>query len=104
MAAVDRSDVCKLIAVTYTTDAIGQKVPTETSRTVYCSKRSASRQEFFAAGTTGINPEYVLTLFSHDYSGEEIVEIGGSRYSVYRTYQRTPDDLELHVERKRGTV
>ena len=34
---------------------------------------------------------------------EEIVEYNGKTYSVYRTYLKRSDQIELYVERKGGT-
>ena len=42
-------------------------------------------------------------MFFGDYSGESVVEYNGGTYSVYRTYLRKTDIIELYVERKGGT-
>ena len=78
---MDRSSVITLIKQTYTTDAIGQQVPVETRRTVFCDLQSVSRSEWAAAGQLGLNPELVAVMFSPDYQGEEIVEISISGIS-----------------------
>lgn len=78
---MDRSSVITLIKTTYTTDAIGQQIPVETSRTVYCDLRSVTRNEWAAAGQLGLNPELVAVMFAPDYQGEEIVEISVSGIS-----------------------
>ena len=42
-------------------------------------------------------------MFFADYNEEPIVQYKGNQYSVYRTYLRRDDKLELYVERKGGT-
>jgi len=52
-------------------------------------------------------------MFRHDYEGETTVNIGGTlegetvkggtEYTVYRTYNRDLDELELYLERRTGS-
>lgn len=100
---MDRSDVIKLITITRTQDEYGRGIATPTAKEVYCQVGSVSASEFFEAGRNGLNPEYRFTMFFGDYSGESIVEYNGNTYSVYRTYLRKTDTIELYVERKGGT-
>lgn len=95
------TDVIKLITRTITTDAYGNEIAAETSKTVMCEVESISQSEFYAAANTELEPEYRFVVFFGDYSGEEIVEYDGARYSIYRTY-RASDNLELYAERKIG--
>lgn len=74
---MDRSKVLTLIAKSYTQDAIGQQVPVETQRDVYCNISGVSGQEFFEAGRSGIRPEIRVTLFAFDYNSETVVELEG---------------------------
>lgn len=99
---MDRSNVVNLIAVTYAVDSIGQRVANETSRTVYCDIRNVSRSEWKDAGEMGFKPQYQITMFAPDYEGEEIAEINGTRYGVYRTYHGRNDTIELYLEEKAG--
>lgn len=105
---MDRSSVITLIKKTYTTDAIGQQVAIETSRTVFCDLRSVTRNEWATAGQLGLNPELVAVMFAPDYQGEEIVEItegrSAVRYGVYRTYLDRNEALELYLEKKAGVT
>ena len=100
---MDRSDVIKLISETRTQDAYGRWIPTRTERQVMCQVDSVTRAEFFEAGRNGLNPEFRFTMFYGDYSGESVIEYRGNTYSVYRTYLRRTDTIELYVERKGGT-
>ena len=101
---MDRSRELKLIAKSYTPDSLKQLVETETSRTVYCNIRSVSRAEWVAGGQLGLKPELVATMFAPDYEGEEIAELEGIRYAVYRTYLGSFESIELYLERQAGTT
>lgn len=100
---MDRTDVILLISETYEADANGVEQPVRVSRQVYCQVNSITRAEFFDAGRSGLNPEYMFTMFFGDYDGESIVEYAGKRYAVYRTYLGRNDTLELYVQREGGT-
>lgn len=100
---MDMSAVISLIERTKTQDDYGVWQTQETSRDVFCQVDSVTRQEFFEGGRNGLNPEYRMTMFRHDYDGETVVEYSGLRYSVYRTYIGRNDTIELYVERKGGT-
>lgn len=100
---MDRSEVLTLISITYTTDALKQKIPVETTRPVFCNVQSVGRAEFFTAGQAGLKPEYVCTMLSTDYNGEKIVSLRGERFAVYRTYLRQNEQIELYLERRVGT-
>lgn len=99
---MDRSNVINLIAKTYKVDAIGQRVPQETSREVFCSVSSVSGTEFLDAGRSGIRAAYKITMYEPDYAGEEIAKLDGVRYAVYRTYLAKNEQIELYLERKAG--
>ena len=100
---MDRSDVINLISETRTQDDYGRWIATKTSKQVMCQVDSITRAEFFEGGRNGLNPEFKFTMFFGDYSGESIVEYQGKTYTVYRTYLRRTDIIELYVERKGGT-
>lgn len=110
---MDRSDVLILLKDSYTVDALGQRIPTVTARQIYCNISSVTGTEWFAGGQNGIRPEYRVIVFRYDYHGEETVNIGGcidgqeviggTYYTVYRTYYRDTDDLELYLERRAGS-
>ena len=78
-------------------------VETAVRKMVYCQMSSIRQSEFHEAGRNGLNPAYRFTMFSGDYNDEEIVEYNGKTYSVYRTYLKRSDQIELYVERKGGT-
>lgn len=100
---MDRSSVITLISVTRTQDDYGVWRDQETTTDVFCQVDSITQSEFFEAGRNGLNPEYRFRLFFGDYNNQEIVSYNNQRYSVYRTYLRRDDTIELYVERKGGT-
>lgn len=98
-------DVLTLLSAGYTKDKYG--VPRRDApekKQIFCKVDSVTRNEFFAGGRSGLNPEYRFTVFAGDYSGEKEIEFRGNGYAVYRTYHVPGTDyLELYVERKGGT-
>ena len=102
MRPVDKSRVITLIKTDYDMDNINQPVPSEARREVFCNISSVSMTEQLTAGKAGLRPEYRATMFVHDYAGEEAVELGGTRYGVYRTYLGRNETIELYLERKAG--
>jgi len=99
---MDRSTPINLVVETWERDDYGVNQKTETLRQVYANVQSVNRTEFFEGGRNGLNPEYVMTVFFADYQGEKVLEFQGVRYTIYRTYQRRNDELELYVERREG--
>ena len=99
---MDKSRVLTLIGVTYTADSIGQLIPQETRRDVFCSLSSVSASEWFEAGRAGLNAEHRAALFAYDYAGETMAELDGVRYGIYRTYLGRNETVELYLERKAG--
>lgn len=96
-------DVVTLLKSWFEKDDIGQQVAKETKREVFCNVDSASRTEWRDAGMVGLRAERRVTMPLCNYCGEEIVEIHGTRYTVYRGYIRKGgDEIELHLERRSG--
>lgn len=99
---MDKSRVLTLIGYTYAKDAIGQMIPQEHRKDVYCNISSVSASEWFEAGANGFKPEYRATLFFYDYDGEMTAELDGISYGIYRTYMGRNETVELYLERKAG--
>ena len=99
---MDRSRVVYLISKTYTQDAKGVQIPETTERKVYADVTSATQNEWFEGGRSGINPVYRVTTFSPDYKGESTVRVGDEYFSVYRTYQKKDDTIELYLRKRKG--
>ena len=92
-----------LISQTFVKDKMGQPIPQDLRTPILATDGSITRAEFDVAGRQSLNPEMVIKTQACNYNGEEIVEVDGTRYGVYRTY-RPPysDEVELYLERKTG--
>lgn len=99
---MDRSKVAYLVTETYQKDDIGQRIPVQTLRKIFCSVESVTRAEWSAAGEQGIKPECVMTMFGPDYHGEKVVMLDDQLYGIYRTYRGRNDTVELYLEWKVG--
>lgn len=97
-----RNTTVNLIKKTYTPDEIGQQIPTETIKTVFCEIQSISQNEFFKAGQSGLKPQYKILIWGFEYSGEIAIELDGKKYSVYRTFLRNDEKIELYLTEKVG--
>lgn len=79
-------------------DRRGQVIYNETSRATLCEVVPVSRDEYFRGSENGISPEFEFKINPIEYNREKIVEFEGRRYSIYRTYQTSPDELEIYAE------
>ena len=96
-----RISVCYLVFETFSQDSYGVITPTEEKTKVYCDVTSVSQKEWFEGGRNGLNPEYKMTMFKYDYSGEQILEYNEVQYTIYRTYEKG-DLIELYVQKRKG--
>lgn len=99
-----RDDILYFVRQKYKKDKNGISMPEEDLRPVMCKVDSVSMTEFFEAGKAGLRPEKRFLIHPVEYAGEQEVKYQGLNYSVYRTYERNNDVLELYVERKAGIV
>ena len=97
-----RDHTAFLIRVSHTQDAIGQQVPEEIKREIFCEVSGIRQSEWFNAGQRGLKPELMLTVFCDDYEGESLIEVDGVRYGIYRTYPAKNDRMELYLQKKGG--
>ena len=96
-------DLLTLIAETFQADEIGVMIPQETRRTVWVRLESINRAEWYRAGLAGMRPELVAITPHVNYAGEKTAELGGKRYSIYRTYRAAEsDEIELYLEERTG--
>lgn len=76
------------------------EAPIETARELFVTVKSVGMQESYLAMSSGHNPEIVLVLeHAFEYHGEKIIDFGGVRYNVLRTYLTKFDQLEITLER-----
>ena len=97
-----QDDAIWLVSATMGQDAIGQQIPKESRRRVLCQIGEISRREWYDAGSHGLKPEIMFSVFFGDYCGEKTVEYNGDRYTVYRTYRADQETVELYCERRTG--
>lgn len=93
-------DVITLIAETDPQSITDNKgfynAPTETGRVIYANKKSVGHTEFYQSAQAGILAEMKFDVRAADYSGESVVEYGGKRYAITRSYaQKNGDIIEL---------
>ncbi len=99
---MNKSAVAYLITETYTQDDYGVQRKETTKSKVFVRVSSVSGQEWFEGGRNGLNPQYRFTMFSHDYNDEEIIEYEGKNYTIYRTFNKSIDEIELYTELRKG--
>lgn len=99
---MNMQDMITLRSVSIEVDAYGVPKETVTENSVFARVESISAAEFFDGGQNGLKPEYRFLVNAWEYSDEPDVEYKGKVYSVYRTYRRNLDLLELYTERKVG--
>ena len=79
-------------------DPHGNAVYTETETLVYAEDISIRQTEFFQAAAVGFKPERCLKMYAFEYHGEQLCELDGERYNIYRTYlPKKSDRIELYL-------
>lgn len=96
-----RDDVAYLISTQITEDEIGNQIEQEVPKEVFCTMESVSQSEFFQAAQNGLKPQLKITISEFDYSGETVIEYH-KRYSIYRTFLRNDERIELYLTEKAG--
>lgn len=91
-----------LHTVTYTTDSLGQKIPTVVLKPIFAIVHSVSQSEFFNAGQVGLKPEKVFDVLITEYDGETELTFNNEVYSIYRVYERDDARVELYAEKRVG--
>ena len=92
-----------LITRTFTFDEVGNQVATETKNPIPIEVKSITRDEFYRAGEQKLNPEMMVTTAAINYQGEELIEIDGVVYAIYRKYRdANSDDIELYLRKEVG--
>ena len=98
-----RECIVTLVVPTYGRDALNQLVKTGTEQIpVYCQIESVSQSEWSAAGINGLKAEYKVTVWADEYRNAVSAILDEVRYSIYRTFQRSEDMIELYLTRKAG--
>ena len=92
-----------LISKSYTVDSIGVPVPTETKNSRYAYVSSINSSEFYEVGQAGLQPYACYTVRLTEYGGEDELEIGSERLTIYRTYNRVDGRVELYTAKRKGS-
>ena len=97
--AVEWLDELTLIAETTAENRVNKNgfavKPEESTRTVFCNKKSVGYSEYFKSQQTGKLVEAKYEVHKADYGGEDVVEVNGRRYFVLKTYDTGTDTIEL---------
>ena len=101
---MDRSSVATLVKKAHTRDEYKIDRVITSERDVFCDITSVSAAEWFEGGRNGLNPEMRLTMFKYDYDGEDVAKVGGTEYTIYRTYDRRNDFIELYLSKREGNA
>lgn len=97
------NDILFFPAITTVKDELGQvEEIRDFTRQVFCKKKSVPQSEFFQAGQSGIKSACVLIVYVLDYQEEQKVKYREKEYSIYRTYERDDEKIELYCEVKAG--
>lgn len=100
--ALNRSDVAYLVSESFSQNDYGVLEKQTEKKKVFVDVTSVTSQEWFEGGRNGLNPQFRFTLFTYDYSGENVIEYRDVQYTVYRTYLRKGDLIELYTEKRKG--
>lgn len=97
------NDILFFPIITVIEDELGQTEEIEAfERLVFCEKLPVAQSEFFLAGQSGIKASQVLVVSIFDYQQEAKVSFKDKIYTIYRTYERKDERIELFCEVRAG--
>lgn len=99
---MERRGTLYLITSTYEPNEYGVNIKTEHRRKLRCALSSTYGYESYNAKVAGIKPEKRFIIRASEYHDEEILIYKDVRYSIYRTYVRDDERIELYVQRDVG--
>lgn len=76
-------------------DEIGQQIPLETEKEVWCCRDRISRSEFYLAGQNNMEISEILIVHPYEYEGQRFVKFRERRMKVIKTYPISMEELEL---------
>lgn len=98
-------DVITLVKEEYRGDSIGQQIPEEKKREVFCDVGSVTRAEWRAAGQNSIKASLMVKTASINYLGERVAIFHGERKEIYRTFhEESSDSIELYLRDEAGEL
>lgn len=99
---MNKSGIAYLLADSYTQNDYGVMEKATTRKKVFVAVTSVTGAEWFEGGRNGLNPQFRFIVFSHDYNNEKVIEYNGTQYTIYRTFLRSTDEIELYAELRKG--
>ena len=83
-------------------DVTGQTVTTKSYIDIIGKQSSIYEREFYKAEQIGLRPEGVIETSAFDYNGEKLILIDSKEYSIYRTFLKGTDRIELFYGERVG--
>lgn len=80
--------VILVVTLSYTKDAIGQEIATQSLRQIYANEFYLSAAEFYEAGRNGLKPERQYQVRACDYSDETELVVDGVQFEIIRVDRR----------------
>lgn len=77
------------------TDDSGDKVYSETTKTIFCDVKGIGMKEFYEADAKGLKPEIKFVIMKRKYSDQKDIIYKGKRYHVLRAYPLKGEQLEV---------
>lgn len=94
----------KLVSETTSKDSTAQTISTPNEADCIGKLRSIYEREFFQAAEAGIRPECVIETSAFNYHGERFVKINEGVLTVYRTFKKGTDKIELYIGERVGNA
>ena len=94
----------KLVSETTSKDSTAQTISTPNEADCIGKLRSIYEREFFQAAEAGIRPECVIETSAFNYHGERFVKIDENVLTVYRTFKKGTDKIELYIGERVGNA
>ena len=93
-----------LIPVTITYGTMCEPIPKDgTPRAVFADLEPVTQTEYFRAQSVGMSAEGKAYVWAFEYHGEQVIEIDGQRFAIYRTYQAPgAKKIELYYQYEKG--
>lgn len=94
----------QLISETTSKDSTAQTISTQIEKDCIGKLRSIYEREFFQAAEAGIRPECVIETSAFNYHGERFVKVNEDLLTVYRTFKKGTDRIELYIGERVGNA
>ena len=92
------AETADLIAQSFTINAVGDPIATESTHTVFVEFQSIGLKRKIDALATGLNVEFKLVLRDiAEYNGEKVLEYQNERYNIKNVFVRDDQLVELTV-------